>query len=486
MATKNKEATKNTASRIAAKRKELSADFAKYNKSLRPLKKAIKAYESYEAAYNEKESAKNERRLNEAGIAVDGHLIRSSRIFTELMKVYREILSEYDYLADVSKGKRAKKADKDRAEFIKKFNFLVDKANAGLGDFLPRESTAPVRVSAPASASSVNTSATASDNAAPVHTVNSPVTVSSVNVAPVNIDITPMVEKAISATVDKFSRDLDKRLEAYLNGIKLPVPNTVSADTSASASTDKGADLSAVHTYSSANTELEAHILEEEQHVFEKLKGLCESVQSLVEGLAEVSSSVMTASLKQKEIAELQKQINDTQRFTMREQQGIQVSQKLISEEQADLAGKQAVVSDTHKLALEAHAAVEEGLKNIAETQSAVVQSQNALETAMLEVVNSQKELLSAQQEIIKATEKQRETQAAICEKQGEIARAQKEFLAEERQILKDQKALKERQRTVSDGVKELAGQHKKRTRTAETDKAPSETAETNLEKTEE
>ena len=470
MARENKEAVKNTHSRIVAKKRELSRDFAKYNKSLRPLKKAIRAYESAEAAYSAKDSAKNERRLREAGFAIDGHLIKSSRVYSALMNTYREILAEYDYLDSVSSPRSQLKAEKMRAKFSASFLVLVDRANAGLSDFVPRESSSVKSVAS--SSATIPTKSTApvldyppdsekaEPSAAPSATLSSNVSVSSVGVAPVTIDITPMVEKAVSATVDKLSRDLDKKLSAFVEGLKIPTEqiSVVSAHAAG--------DLDAKNTYSGANTELEAHILEEEQHIFEKLKSLLENIQITVEGLSELTALSMTNAAKQKEIAELQRQVNDAQRFTLREQQGIQVNQKVISEDQTDLAGKQAMAQEAQKNALEAQSAVDEAFKSVLDTQLAVSESQKALEAAMMEVVNSQKELLTAQQEIIKASDKQRDLQMGVREKQSEIYEAEKAFLADQRQLLKDHKAIKERQKAIAEELKELAPQQRRRTRT--------------------
>ena len=142
MSVENKNNYKTTKAHITAKKKELSGLFSRYNNAIRPLKKAVKVYNAAEAAYETKDSLRNERKLSEAGLAVDSPLIKASDVYTDLMATYRNVLASYDYLDELSTPRMLNKLDKERSNFSDKFLFLLDRANAGLGDFVPKESGA--------------------------------------------------------------------------------------------------------------------------------------------------------------------------------------------------------------------------------------------------------------------------------------------------------------------------------------------------------
>ncbi len=275
--------------------------------------------------------------------------------------------------------------------------------------------------------------------------------VTSVNVAPINIDVTPIVERAISAAIDQLSTTLDKKIADYVASLSLPAPTNASVSATPSSAPNGAAALG----------ELEVAILEDERALYEQLKSLYEGLGAIVDGAVEVVATYKTLTAKLREVADMQKQVNELQRVTMRDQQGIQASQKVINNDQLELNASQRLLS-------EQQAKVSETVRSLAEAQDAALQ----LETNMLEKqtgINTAIEAIVAKQDSITATaQKLALTQDGIVAKQTAIAEAQKETQEAQRKLQREQKSISQRQPTA---------EGKPERKTKKNEKAPEESA---------
>ena len=307
---------------------------------------------------------------------------------------------------------------------------------------------------------------------APVQTrvINSTASVASVNVAPVTIDVTPIVERAIAATIQKLSVGMERKIAEYISGLNIP-------KAPATAAVVNCGNVNDAVKNAGANVELGKQVLEEEKYIFDKLTAMCEQLKGLLGGIADMSAAYMEIAAKQKEISELQKQTNDMQRHTMREQQGVQVNQRLVNKDQVELVAEQTLLVENQKAAIEKQQVVTEAQNSLAETQKAVIETQGALEAAMKTVMQSQKDIIVTQQTIIAGNAKNSEAQKALIARQEEITLAQKEAATAQKQALKEQKAILERQAELKEGIKTAGAQAPKKpqTRTAKPAQKPAE-----------
>lgn len=283
--------------------------------------------------------------------------------------------------------------------------------------------------------------------------------VTSVNVAPINIDVTPIVERAISAAIDQLSTTLEAKIADYVAKLSLPTPTVAAAPTAPAQSQGGVSPLG----------ELERAILEDERAVYEQLKSMYEALGGIVDGVVEAAATYKTLTAKLREVADMQKQVNELQRVTMRDQQGIQANQKVINNDQLELNASQ-------RLLAEQQTKVSESVRSLGEAQNAAL----ALETDMLEKqagINSAIEAIVAKQNSITATaQKITVTQDGIATKQSAIVEAQKETQEAQRKLQKEQKSISQRQPTA-EGKPERKTKKKKGTDAPEA--APVEASDT-------
>ena len=252
-------------------------------------------------------------------------------------------------------------------------------------------------------------------------------------VAPVSIDVSAIVEKAIAATMDKFSEALDKRIATYMENYDLNLP-------AQSGKTYGAGEIAAV----------EATILEDEQFLLDKLTAMMESIKSLTAQVAELSAAYAEIASRSADANELQKQTNDMQRRTLREQQGIQVSQRVISQDQIAVAQSQAALAEQQKVVQERQQAITEAQGAMEETQRVVAENQATLEESMKTVMQSQKDIIAAQQALMTGNAKNAEAQAEMAARQAETLALQKEALTSQKQVLRDQKSTLEKQKDMA------------------------------------
>lgn len=334
-----------------------------------------------------------------------------------------------------------------------------------------------------------------------------------VNLAPITLDISSYVEKAVRQAIDKMEAALEKRIEEFFKTYtpKIPVadiipqlataPEAKTSETAPKAEVVEKAETAPaqkeekpapeakavetapkaevaenVPTVSKAATDaepsltvpvpamtvptsglsaecvaLQEKVADDEKFILDKLVAIVEVLKKLNVDITNISSVYADMDTKFHELAELQRQTNDMQRHTLREQQGVQVNQKVINRDQLEITEEQLTLADLQKKALEEHKRIGEAQNAVAETQQAVVETQASIEEAMRGVLQEQKRIVTAQQAIVTENARQVETHKRIAEQQSEVAEEQKTILATQRGIVREQKNTSERQRETVD-----------------------------------
>ena len=342
---------------LAEAKKKIEAEITLEKENAKTLLKELKAvsqkvasgaraYQSARDAYDKKKSDKNERKLTEANGAYKAVSEDYHRNKASLDKSIDSINAKYQSVLDlaISAGneKIAERTSKDQAECAVWFTEAVAKADKSEGLAIPAPAPAP----APAPKEPEVQPEAKAAREPEVQPVAQPAkaSVTSVNVAPVSIDVTPMIEKAISSAMEKLNDTMSKKIEAYVASLKLPEQTAApvaapAAQPVSGESVDKAGEIA----------DTVAQLIEAEEHIIEKLKTMCTSVAEMLERLSTISEGYHNIAIKEKQLAELGKQINDMQRRTARDQQGVQVNQKLVTDEQLGIVAAQKLVIENQK-----------------------------------------------------------------------------------------------------------------------------------------
>ena len=255
-----------------------------------------------------------------------------------------------------------------------------------------------------------------------------------VKVAPVQIDVSKAVGKAVDAVMEKLGAALDERLAAYV---------------AAMPEMDKIASIGPA-------AEAVAQVSDDEAFLLEKVSAVVAKVQAMTDTLMEMNEALAEASKKQGEISEQQKKTNDIQRYTQREQQGIQATQKVIGKDQIDLAEAQVLVTEQQKAATERQQAVGEAQQALTEQQQAMVDTQGAIEEAMKSVLQAQKDIINGQQAIIRGNDANVEASKELVALQTEVSAQQKEAVSAQKAVAREQKNITERQKATADSQRDV------------------------------
>lgn len=264
-------------------------------------------------------------------------------------------------------------------------------------------------------------------------------------VAPVTVDVSKAVDKAVEAAMEKFRAAFDRQVEEYMASVASPLFANMASQQAkiAEATVSKPIDTEAFdHAYQLSNK-----ISDDERFLIDKLTAMLESIKALNDEMMELTESYFAISEKQKEIAELQQQTNDLQRYTMREQEGVQVNQKVISTDQVTVIEAQTIIGEQQKTINEQQQAMVDSQKIMLVEQKMVIDAQATLDEAMKTVVDGQQSLIDGQQEILKNNARNIDMQNEISAIQAEITTAQKDAYAAQKQMLRDQKSVTEKQR---------------------------------------
>ena len=255
-----------------------------------------------------------------------------------------------------------------------------------------------------------------------------------VKVAPIQVDVSKAVAKAVDAVMEKLSAALDEKLAAYA---------------AAMPEMDKLASIGPA-------AEAVAQVSDDEAFLLEKVSAVVEKVQTMTDTLMAMNEALAEASKKQGEISEQQKKTNDIQRYTQREQQGIQATQKVIGKDQIDLAAAQVLVTEQQKAATERQQAVGEAQQALTEQQQAMVDTQGAIEEAMKSVLAAQKDIINGQQAIIRGNDANVEASKELVALQTEVSAQQKEAVSAQKAVAREQKNITDRQKATADSQRDV------------------------------
>ena len=266
-------------------------------------------------------------------------------------------------------------------------------------------------------------------------------------IAPVSIDVSPMIEKALEATMAKFAAAFDKKLEDFMaeHEVNLPVGQA------ASGATYGAGEIAA----------LEGLILDDEQALIDKLTAMIENLKVLANGMAELSAVCAELFDRQNNVNEMQKQTNDMQRQTLRDQKGIQVGQRVITQDQISVAQDQVALQEQQKAVADNQKALADAQQAMEETQRLVAENQATIEEAMKNAMQVQKDMIVAQQNIIAGNAKNVDAQNDLVEKQAATLALQKEALVAQRQMLRDQKTVVDKQKSLADAAPKKRAKNK-------------------------
>ena len=406
----------------------IEIEIKRYKTSVDNLRAAIREYDKLYTAYVKKPNEKTKAKLDENAEALRvKNSIKEAleeRLVT-LMNIVSSSVSElvaiYGEESAQAKGE-IKNLDKYNADISRRLNQI----EGGVSETLPEE----IKMK---KLGEVTPELECEDEPTVEEKEEVPVsaTMQSVKVAPVNIDVTPMIERAISAAISQLSDGLNARIDEYMKKAELP---TATAPTSL-ASAESG-----------AVAELEAHILEGEVEVFEKLRAMCETLDNLITGVAEASGTYITLTQRLKEISDTQKVVNEMQRQTARDQQGVQVSQRLVQDGQSDIVAGQKLVVERQNEVSEITTRIVESQAAVLENEKAIISSQTEIDAALRQLLDRGRTLVTTQSALEDAASKVEATQRSIQERQAEVVRLQRETLQEQRRVEKEQRAIAERQ----------------------------------------
>ena len=411
----------------------IEEELKRYRSAINNLKTAAREYDSIYTKFVAKPNPKMKEKLDAATEKLTlAYSIRnqlSERIATLLEIISRSTVSLIGILgAESGQGKaETKNLEKYSTSITKRISDIEGSVINSLPDILTKKEEA-----APAAAEELYDEELAEDRVdAPQSSAGA--TATSVKVAPVNIDVTPMIERAISAAMAQLSDGLNARIDAYIAGVNIPTPTAVPV---VAAPADADGNIAA----------LEAHILEGEAELYEKLKTMCVTLDELIAGVAETSATYLTLMQKLREISDLQKQVNEMQRQTARDQQGIGVSQRLIADTQLEVVTQQKLVGDKQTELQELASKITESQSATLAAEQAIVASQTEIETAMKAILDREKRIIQTQETIADAATKVETTQRTIQEKQAELVAAQRETMTQQRQLQREQRSVSERQ----------------------------------------
>ena len=375
-------------------KKHVSDELNYYKSVGKDVKKARRRVEAAETAYEKRESAKNATKLDDANDELTASLNSFSESDATIKKLLETVKSDY---ADIAALYNGRKADRIMDAFEKYnsavYSRMIDiQAETETDNYYESNDEEditpmaipeiPVATGTPNPVQAPQQAAPAPAYAAPAYQypqyipVPMPMPYSyppqqqpapevkeqqAPNIAPVSIDVSPMLEKALEATMQKFVAAFDKRIEKFVSEHPVNIP-----------ATGAGAGVS----YASGEiATLEGAVLEDEQAIIDKLTATMETLKALSETVEALSARLAEIADKQSAANDMMKQTNDIQRQTLREQKGIQVGQRVINQDQAAVTAEQAALQDQQKGLLENQQALVEGQQAMAELSVTTVPS---------------------------------------------------------------------------------------------------------------
>ncbi|MBQ9085019.1 MAG: hypothetical protein IJY24_05120 [Clostridia bacterium] len=326
-------------STLGSYKKNIEAAMPKYKKACESLAAKIRDYNARKKDFDKNDTAKNGERLDEAITAVKEAYASYSDIRASVADIHSTVLGDFAELVALSEQVSLSEGDRSRTErenYIKYYRDLLSKNSKALDPL-----TVPDFLSTPADGDeegeedeSVEEPEVACENE-PAPRVAAPTAgVTSVNIAPITIDVSGIVERAISATIDKLNAGMERKISEYLAGLTLPAPQVNTQPTQKTK--DASGVIDAIDT-----------VMGYEEQIIGRIRGICDTLSSIIDGLVALTTTAGELSDKQQQLAALQRQINELQRQTARDQQGVVVNQRLISEEQKAVSAETASQLDS-------------------------------------------------------------------------------------------------------------------------------------------
>ena len=457
---------------LEADKKRIADELSYYKSVAKDIKRAKRRVESAQAAYDRRESARTGSKLQDANDELAAAITTFNETEAQIRVMLDDVQADYSKIAELYHGRKAARIMESFEKFSGSvLSRIIDiqtytEADAYLESEEEEENSMaipeiPVANGTPNPAVAHQPAAAPAPAQAPVFAhptaayqypqyipVPMPMPYSyppqqqaapeapqTPNIAPVSIDVSPMLEKALEATMQKFVAAFDKRIEKFVNEHPVNIPVTSAP--------------AAVSYASGEVASLEGAVLEDEQALLDKLTAMVDTLKNLTAVMNDLSAACAQISAKQSETVDMQKQTNDMQRQTSRDQKGVQVTQKVINIDQASVVTEQTALQDQQKTLMESQQALVEGQQAIAEAHRLVAENQAAIDEAMKAAVATQKEVISAQQAINAGNAKNLDVQNDVAEKQSATLALQKEALAAQRQMLRDQKSMVEKQKAL-------------------------------------
>ncbi len=303
-----------------------------------------------------------------------------------------DIIERYDRLvrtaADVG-DREWNKAQIDRETFVHESEIKLKRADKGIGDCLPDFLTGAEIEAEPNSERELKPESDRAVGAVPLNTDfllddqpgnnsgNQPgreqsaqtarnfgtgvgagtVGVTSVNIAPINIDISDVVSRAVSATVAKLSARLDGKLSEYADSLVIPTPAVNSAPEAVPAGAD-GERLLA--------------LAKEEAASFAELKKITEALGELNSKIQELNEACRIAAEAQRQLADEQKRIAEAQREASDEQ-------KRVAEAQRETGAMLTEITEAQRSTYEGQLKIALDQKQVAEMQKKTIRLQQGI-----------------------------------------------------------------------------------------------------------
>ena len=425
-------------------KKKVSDELTYYKSIARDIGRAKRKVEACERTYEKKETAKTAGKLEDAKdeLAATVGVFRDSE--AHIRELLENVQADYSEIADQYRGRKSDRVMDGFEKYSSSVMARVIDIQASIdteGYYEPEAEEEipmaipeiPVANATPAPAAQPQQAPAYAQAAAyqypqyipvpmPMPNYYAPQDVQP-NIAPVSIDVSPMLEKALEATLEKFVVAFDKKIEDALADRPVNLPTA-------------GGRGATVASGEIAN--LEGLIFDDEAALIEKLTSMIENLKVLSAAMNELGTLCAEIAVKQNTANEMQKQTNDMQRQTLREQKGVQVGQRVVNQDQTAISGEQAALQDQQKAMLENQKALVEGQQAMGETQRLVAENQAAIDEALKAAVAAQKEIISAQQTINAGNAKTLDVQNDVAEKQSATLALQKEALAAQRQLLRE------------------------------------------------
>ena len=265
-------------------------------------------------------------------------------------------------------------------------------------------------------------------------------------VAPATIDVSDIVEKAIAATMEKFTAAFDKKLEAFVaeHPVNIPMPEVVAVPAPVAvepAVTPKAGEI----------LEIEANLLENEKGIFDKLVDMTEKLSAFQDTMTKLYEQYVALVANQNEVDQMLQSNSKKQSDVVRDQQAVQIKLDAIIQDQYATKEATKVLQNQQRELNELQNAITNAQNEIAARARVIADTQVTIDESMNAIVAAQKDIIATQQSINAGNKKNADSQAEVIERQGEALELQKEALAAQKQILREQKALSAKQKDLTE-----------------------------------